>query len=374
MSKITVKRKDVFKLCRSGFRAPGCYVLIKQGETINSQPFLDQILICNKPASHAHVECIGQIVSSEIFDSIDSGDIGIISHDGSIRIILSRLANHNTVLVTERCDNLCLFCSQPPKIKDDSWLLTQAALAIAAFNSSSTIGISGGEPLLYKEDFINFLDFLIEYAPMTQLHILTNGKAFSDAVFAQRILARSHKVAMCFGVPLYSSLANVHDELVGSKYAFKETVKGIINAGNLGLSIEFRIIPTLTNFKQLPYMIEFVSRTFSNISQVSIMNLEAEGYARKNWNNLYAPPFAYSKYLCDAIKIADRQSLNTVLFNYPLCHLPIELHCRSVQSISDWKNYYPEECNLCIKKEACGGYFKSSQGHFHQSPKRICDE
>ncbi len=372
MFEVSVQRKDVFKLNDTDFKTPGCYVLKRRGSMEYSQPFLDQVLITNKKKTED--DSLGQIINSELFNSIQNGDIGIISRDNTIRVILSRLANHNTVLVTERCDNLCLFCSQPPKPKDDSWLLTQASLAIAAFNSADTVGVSGGEPLLYKEDFIDFLDFLIEYAPTTKLHILTNGRAFSDVSFTNKILDRSKKIVMCFGIPLYSSLPKTHDELVGSVGAFNETIKGLINAGNSGINIELRIIPTLANLQHLPYIIEYAGRIFSNISQISIMNLEPEGFARKNWNKLYASPSSYEKQLSAAIKIAERQALEVVLFNFPLCHLPPELHSRSVQSISDWKNYYPEECNQCIKKPTCGGYFKSSQGHFHQPPKRICNE
>ncbi|EPD8228418.1 His-Xaa-Ser system radical SAM maturase HxsC, partial [Escherichia coli] len=43
----------------------------------------------------------------------------------------------------------------------------------------------------------------------------------------------------------------------------------------------------------------------------------------------------------------------------------------AVQSISDWKNYYPKECDGCTQKPSCAGYFSSSKGRFHQSPRPI---
>jgi His-Xaa-Ser system radical SAM maturase HxsC len=372
MSEVNVIRKDIFELDNSEFNTPGCYVLKKRGYQSN-QNFLDELLIVETSASASNL-FIGQIANYDLYHSIEDGDIGIINSSNTIRVILSHRANHNTVLVTERCDNLCLFCSQPPKIKDDSWLLTQASLAIAAFNSSDTVGVSGGEPLIYKNDFLTFLDFLIEHTPTTQLHILTNGRAFSDPAFTKEIKARSTKVDLCFGVPLYSSLPSVHNKLVGSDDAFNETVIGLINAGNIGLNIELRIIPTAHNLKELPTLVEYAGRTFSNISQISIMNLEPEGFARKNWDKIYVMPSYYSESLLNAVKVARRNSLRTLLFNFPLCHIPINLHTIAVQSISDWKNYYPDECNTCSKKAECGGYFKSSKGRYHQLPKRINHE
>ncbi len=371
MSDLNVIRKDNFTLANSDFKIPGCYVL-KKIDTVNNQVFLDQIFI-NATLNPLIIPsgCIGQISNKELYSSISDGDIAIVSKNGNIRVILSRVANHNTVLVTERCDNLCLFCSQPPKPQDDSWLLTQASLAIAAFNSSTVIGVSGGEPLIYRDDFLTFLDFIIDHSSITQLHILTNGRAFSDSVFTKNILLRSKKIDICFGVPLYSCLPEVHDELVGAEGAFLETVRGLINAGNSGLNIELRVIPTQQNINELSAIIEFAGRVFSNISQVSIMNLEAEGFARKNWSTLYTEPSSYSEQLVKAKKMAERCSLDIILFNYPLCHLPNALHNIAVQSISDWKNYYPIECKNCNLKPNCGGFFKSSQGRYHQLPRTI---
>ncbi|MBF4371219.1 radical SAM protein, partial [Vibrio anguillarum] len=96
-------------------------------------------------------------------------------------------ANHNTLLVTERCNNLCLFCSQPPREENDNWLLSYGALALAAFEFDGEIGISGGEPLLYGDAFIKFLEFVSSHAPTTRLHVLTNGRAFSNLRFTEKI-------------------------------------------------------------------------------------------------------------------------------------------------------------------------------------------
>ncbi|MBF4232885.1 His-Xaa-Ser system radical SAM maturase HxsC, partial [Vibrio anguillarum] len=93
----------------------------------------------------------GIIINTLLHNSIDDGDIVTINQFGQLRVILSKRANHNTLLVTERCNNLCLFCSQPPREENDNWLLSYGALALAAFEFDGEIGISGGEPLLYGD-------------------------------------------------------------------------------------------------------------------------------------------------------------------------------------------------------------------------------
>ncbi|MFC3154209.1 His-Xaa-Ser system radical SAM maturase HxsC [Gilvimarinus japonicus] len=349
---------------------PGFAVLRKSADFCENQ-YLRQLIIRESQYPESKIYNELAIVDKELFDSIEDGDIGFITKNGSVRVVLSKNANHNTLLVTERCDNACLFCSQPPKDVQDDWLLVQSAMAIAAFQSTETIGISGGEPLLYKETFIRFLDFLCKHASTTPLHILSNGRAFSDPAFAKAIADRCQTLNLTFGIPLYSSVEEMHDHLVGADGAFRETLLGLINAGNSGVPIELRIIPTSMNFKVLPNLINLIARCFSNIAQISIMNLEPAGWARRNWKELYITPLHYHHYLVEAIQQAKRADLQVKLFNYPLCHLPEELQGYSVQSISDWKNYYPEVCSSCKLKFKCAGFFTSSTGKFHDQARAI---
>ncbi|MCS4330093.1 His-Xaa-Ser system radical SAM maturase HxsC, partial [Klebsiella pneumoniae] len=105
-------------------------------------------------------------------------------------------------------------------------------------------------------------------SPDTALHVLTNGRKFSDINFTQEMAKRSKKIKITFGIPLYSLRPLVHDHLVGNDGAFNETVKGLINAGNSGINIELRVIPTLANYTELDDIVEFVGRVFSNINQI----------------------------------------------------------------------------------------------------------
>ncbi|MEQ4776707.1 His-Xaa-Ser system radical SAM maturase HxsC [Providencia huaxiensis] len=361
-------RKDSFAIL--DVIPPGYYQLYKDKLSRPDFYFENIVVVKNSGGLGEMAGASYVIVDELLYDSIESGDIASISMN-KLRVILSRKANHNTLLVTERCNNLCEFCSQPPKNNQDDWLLDVAKYAIAAFKYDGLIGVSGGEPLLYGEKFIEFLEFVAITSPNTALHILTNGRAFNDLSFTRKIVEMADKVPMTFGIPLYSTVEEVHNKLVGNPNAFFETVSGIINAGNSGINIELRYIPTQENYMEIPSVVEMAGRVFSNINQISIMNLEATGWARKNWQQLYCEPQSYNEELQLAIDVAERCQLPVVLFNYPLCHLPQEVWRYSVQSISDWKNYYPDNCLNCTVIEQCGGYFSSSYGKYHQLPRAI---
>ena len=366
-----VLRNDIFRFSSELPVQQGFYRLCKS-KPENPQFFLPNLLVTKaKSDSQLPVYFTDSIFSKELFDSIEDGDIGIVNNGNMLRVILSRRANHNTVLVTERCNNSCLFCSQPPKTGNDDWLLSQSALAIASFSLNDVVGVSGGEPLLYGDDFLHFIDFIIENSPGTALHVLTNGRKFSDVSFTRQMKERSEKIKITFGIPLYSSRSSVHDYLVGSEGAFDETVRGLINAGNSGINIELRIIPTQANYTELDDIVEFTGRVFSNINQISLMGLESIGWARKNWSSIFVEHDSYSEKILSAVETAHRSGIPLTIFNYPLCHLPERAWEFATQSISDWKNYYPKECDECTQKSSCAGYFSSSKGRFHQPPRPI---
>jgi His-Xaa-Ser system radical SAM maturase HxsC len=346
---------------------PGYYQLWK--DKSGGSKFLPELIILSE--DDTGIEDLAYLVHPELYQLISDADIASVSTNGKLRVILSRNANHNTVLVTERCNNLCSFCSQPPKPGNDDWLLGQAMSALADFNFEGVVGVSGGEPLLYGQRFIDFLDFVKEFSPKTDLHILTNGRAFSNLEFTKEIANRQSDLHFSFGVPLYSTNADVHDELVGAKGAFSETVKGIINAGNLGLNIELRYIPTKNNSNDLPNVIEYANRVFSNIAQISMMNLEPMGWARKNWESLYISPLDYSSTILRSIRASNFGVIPLVLFNYPLCHLDQIAWSYAVKSISDWKNHYPAGCEGCRMIDSCGGYFASAEGKYLDEPRKI---
>ena len=74
-----------------------------------------------------------------------------ISEDGHIRTLFRSSSNHNSILLTEQCDNYCLMCSQPPKDHDDRWILEEVSKLIPLIpKDSQSLGITV-ESLLYLE-------------------------------------------------------------------------------------------------------------------------------------------------------------------------------------------------------------------------------
>ena len=107
----------------------------------------------------------------------------------------------NTFLVTERCDNFCLMCSQPPKQADDSWLVDELLQDVLPLLPDDTVnlGITGGEPGLLGERIVELVAAIGARLPRTSLHILSNGRAFVDASLARSLAetSRRRRAAFC---------------------------------------------------------------------------------------------------------------------------------------------------------------------------------
>lgn len=75
----------------------------------------------------------------------------------------------------------------------------------------------------------------------TGLHILSNGRAFSDAAFAEKFVSTSHPDLM-LGIPIYSDLSEIHDYVVQADGAFDETIRGVLNLKRFKQKVEIRVV------------------------------------------------------------------------------------------------------------------------------------
>ena len=117
------------------------------------------------------------------FDYLSDGDIVGIRHGSKrFRTLFRRNSKHNSFLVTERCNNYCLMCSQPPKDIDDQWILDEIKESLPLVDPSTrSLTFTGGEPLTDWRDFVTVLAQCRDQLPQTAIQVLTNGRAFSTS-------------------------------------------------------------------------------------------------------------------------------------------------------------------------------------------------
>jgi len=90
-----------------------------------------------------------------------------------------------------------------------------------------------------------------------------------------------------------------------------------------------------------------------------------------NINDLWIDPYDYNKQLVEAIEILSSRGLRASVYNAQLCVLPESIRETAVQSISEWKDIYLEECNGCKLLSQCGGFFASNKKYNSAHIKRM---
>jgi His-Xaa-Ser system radical SAM maturase HxsC len=291
-----------------------------------------------------------------------SGDVvRIDAGRGSIEALYRKTSPSNSLLVTERCDNYCLMCSQPPKVDDDSWLIDEARHVVSLMDrQTSELGITGGEPGLLGDHLVTLLKHIKTCLPNTAVHILSNGRAFARAEFSLALANVRHPDLMV-GIPLYSDLAAEHDYVVQAQGAYNETIRGILALKSVGVKVELRVVLHRQTISRLVELARFITRNLLFVDHVALMGLELTGFAKTNFHDLWIDPVDYQDALRLAVEVLAPQGMNVSIYNHQLCTLNSALHRFARKSISDWKNTYANECAECGVRPACGGFFASSK-------------
>lgn len=288
------------------------------------------------------------------------GDIVSIAPNGYVRTVFRVGSSHNALFATDRCNSYCVMCSQPPKPGGDEGRVAQLLRLIDLIeHPPEELGITGGEPTLLKGGLLEVVARAKQRLPSTTLHILSNGRLFMYADFAQELAAVRHPDLM-MGIPLYSDIDYLHDHVVQARGAFDETVRGLCNLGRYGIAVEIRVVVHRYTMDRLLQLAEFIYRNLTFVAQVAFMALEPIGFAVSNLEELWAEPTDYAPQLRAAVLYLAGHGIRASIYNHQLCLLPRELWVFCRKSISDWKNDYLPVCSECVVRSECGGFFSSS--------------
>lgn len=301
------------------------------------------------------------------FDYLADGDVlRLTPAKNGLRVLFRRNASINSFLLTERCNNLCLMCSQPPRNVNDGWIVDEILEALPLIDPDvPEIMFSGGEPTLLGDRFLELVQACKSYLPRTALHVLSNGRTFASAEFAAKLGRIKHHDLM-LGIPVYSDLSHVHDYVVQADGAYDETIRGILNLRQYGVPVEIRVVLHKQTVERLPQLAEFITRNLLFVNHIALMGLEITGFTKANLDDLWIDPADYKLELSKAVGILDRAKIRTSIYNSQLCLLDQSIWKFAVQSISDWKQEYMPECDGCDVKGQCGGFFTSAHVKYSQ--------
>lgn len=274
-------------------------------------------------------------------------------------------SNSNVLFVTNQCNNHCVMCCQPPQKGNDFDFFFKQNIALIknAPKETKVVCITGGEPTLAGQSFIDLVEIVRQELPNTEIQILSNGRTFMDNDFAHQLKVVGGD-SVFVGIPLHSDYSNDHDSIAGVKGAFNETMLGIYNLAEEAIPVELRIVINKMNYQRLPQMADFIFKNLYFVAWTAWMAMENTGYATKNASHIWIEPLDYIPQLCTAVNRLSEWGIPASIFNIPLCLLPQTFHQYATQSISDWKTKYLDICNDCLLKDKCCGHFATSKTLF----------
>ena len=299
------------------------------------------------------------------FIELGDGDVlRVQPKTGRVRVLYRLSSKHNFLLVTERCNNYCLMCSQPPKSIDDGWLMDEIEDTLPLIDPTTpSLTFTGGEPLTEWRRFFGLLGLTRDLLPDTAVHVLTNGRAFASPDVASAWAAVGHP-KLSAGIPIYAAVDHIHDYVVQAKGAFDETVLGVLRLKDHGQRVEIRIVLHAITAPRLRETCSWIARNLPFVDHVALMGLENTGFAIANDDLLWIDPLDYREQLAAGVDVLSTAGVNVSVYNLPLCVLDVNVRPFAVQSISDWKNAYVEECEGCSVRRDCAGFFSSGRPKF----------
>lgn len=305
------------------------------------------------------------------------GDSDVLGFDHSskkFRTLFRQNSAHNSFLVTERCNNYCLMCSQPPKDVDDQWILREIQDSLALIDpATQALTFTGGETLSDWTEFINVLGECRDRLPRTSIQVLTNGRAFAESQIVDAWKEIGHPSLMA-AIPIYAAVDTVHDYVVQAKGAFDETVLGILKLKDRGQRVEIRVVLHALTAPIIADTCRWIARNLPFVDHVALMGLENTGFAIANDALLWIDPMDYRKSLAEAVEYLDSAGVNVSVYNLPKCLLLPSVWPHAVQSISDWKNGFVEECDRCTEKNDCSGFFTTGRPRFSRGISAITSQ
>src|SRR5262249_35838764 len=129
-------------------------------------------------------------------------------------------------------------------------------------------------------------------------------------------------------------------------------------------SVEIRVVLHAITAPRIIETCRWLARNLPFVDHVALMGLENTGFVLANSDLLWIDPLDYREALAEAVELLAANKINTSVYNLPRCLLARSVWPFAVKSISDWKNGYIDECERCIERPQCSGFFTSGRPRF----------
>ena len=286
-------------------------------------------------------------------------DIVEISDSGILYRAFANNEGDTTVFLGAKCNSNCIMCPASDRERKKGFSYSRESLMKYLHYLPADleyIVMTGGEPTMQTELFLEALDKVAEKFPYTQVLLLTNGRSLSDKWLYEQVVAR-HPANFRIAIPIHGANAELHDYITQAEGSFSQTILGLQRLMDSNIKTEIRVVVTKTNCDDLVNIAKLIADKFHRVYCINFIGLEPRGNCARNFKDVYInhrDSFLKSK---PAIEFLISKGYDVGLYNYPLCAVDRDFWPLAAKSISGYKNVYHPDCQTCAVKQICGGFF-----------------
>ena len=282
------------------------------------------------------------------------------------------MANLGYIQVTRACNQRCLFCSNPPIAKEQTWENVRTQIDDLADRGYDGVIFTGGEPTLAP-----FLGRAIRYATERGLHarIISNGQLLASRQFVER-LVRSGLDHVHLSV--HSHRREVQAALTRNPASLDNIRAALENLGALNVQVDVNSVICAQNADHLHENVAWILRDYPFVRHFVWNNLDPHtDRCRENPEVLCRlPDFEYSLHL--AMRLVVRSGRTFRVERVPLCYMAefaefstetrkiVKGEERIVHFLDDakgtvrqteWEHAKASVCRFCRFDPICAGVF-----------------
>jgi MoaA/NifB/PqqE/SkfB family radical SAM enzyme len=273
--------------------------------------------------------------------------------------------------VWNKCDNRCVMCANPASFgrapaaryklpaqirRFEAYLAGHSAAYAKNAGDRSALNLTGGEPTLHP-DFVKLLAYFRKRNRGRGLALLSNGRRFSDPVFAAAAL-KAAGAPFSVAVSVHGPGPSAHDAVTGVSGSFRATLAGLRNIFALrsaGQQVELRLILHRRSVKGLRGTLALLLKEFGRLGgwRAVAMHYELEGRALRDRS--LGLDLTESAAAVNASSGLIKRFGEFRLYHFPLCLLKEELRPLAWVSLPPEDRCYPAACRGCSGRRRCVG-------------------
>lgn len=306
-------------------------------------------------------------VKTERLDLLCDYDIVEISDTGILYRTYANNESDSTIFLGAKCNSNCIMCPAGDVERRNGFSYSRELLMKYIDylpNDLEYLVMTGGEPTLQVELFLEALDRVKNKFPYTQVLLLTNGRSLSDKWLFTQVCER-HPANFRVAIPIHAASDALHDYITRAAGSFEQTMLALNRLMNSDIKVEIRIVVTKTNCDNLLDIAKLINKNFHRVFCINFIALEPRGNCALNFDSVYIDhrnSFLKSK---SAIEYLIMHGYDVGLYNYPLCAVDKDFWPIAAKSISQYKNVYHKNCDVCNVKTICGGFFTATLSIAH---------